>query len=89
MRKFVTPETVITRSEFFDLPDYSCSIPTGVVIGKRWRRRVHYQYTEENAHKVEWFLCEYIPDPRNSSYALVQISWPVDENHELIRGREL
>jgi hypothetical protein len=28
----------LTRAEFDELLAYDCSIPTGVVVGKRWRR---------------------------------------------------
>lgn len=30
----------IGKDYFRDLPEYSTSIPTGVVIGKRWKRRI-------------------------------------------------
>ena len=29
---------LMTRREFEDLPQYSCSLPTGQTIGKRWKR---------------------------------------------------
>lgn len=34
-------ETIqMPEKEFMALLEYSCSMPTGVVIGKRWRRNV-------------------------------------------------
>lgn len=40
----------LTQGEFDALPEYTCSNPTGTVIGKRWKR----------ATKDGWFLCEYV-----------------------------
>ena len=38
-----TPKGVmLTVREFEELNDYSCSLPTGTTVGKRWRRRVPY-----------------------------------------------
>lgn len=28
----------LTRAEFDALPEYSCSLPTGTTLGKRWRK---------------------------------------------------
>lgn len=35
---------ILTPSELDSLPDYSCSVPTGTTVGKRWRRRLRYQH---------------------------------------------
>jgi hypothetical protein len=32
---------LLTRAEFARLGEYSCSIPTGVTIGKRWKRNLN------------------------------------------------
>jgi len=47
----------LTQKEFDDLSDYSCSVPTGVVIGKRWKRRRDY-YDESKG----WYIGEYVQD---------------------------
>lgn len=40
----ITPKGVmLSIKEFKELPDYSCSIPTGTRIGKRWKRRTPYE----------------------------------------------
>lgn len=44
----------LTQKEFDDLLDYSCSLPTGVIVGKKWKRRVPYR-----GEPYEWFLGEY------------------------------
>lgn len=40
MSEILTDEefAVMTRETFQKLPEYSCSLPTGTAIGKRWRR---------------------------------------------------
>lgn len=50
---------VMTQAEFDALPSYSCSLPTGTIVGKRWRRGHPY------ANPTHWWLGEYIehPDP--------------------------
>lgn len=48
-------ETVIlTQEEFDNLPEYSCSYPTGTTIGKKWKARWPYSNVPE-----EWYLREY------------------------------
>ena len=45
---------VMTRITLKQLPDYSCSIPTGNYVGKRWRR----------AYQEGWLMGEMTnPDP--------------------------
>ncbi len=58
---------ILTRQEFDDLPEYSCSIPTGTTIGKRWKRGEPYVGV-----RTRWLMGEYAdhPDPR-----LVRIIW--------------
>lgn len=43
------PELELTRGEFDGLGEYSCSLPTGVRIGKRWKRNLN-AYVSEYAH---------------------------------------
>lgn len=86
-----TEETVISRKELFDLGEYSCSLPTGTTIGKRWRRDVHaYRrrpdgtYFPDEIH--EWKIGEYTEDP-DPAMVGIKWSWAVDENREPHRGR--
>jgi hypothetical protein len=50
----------LTERGLAALPDYSCSLPTGVTIGKVWKRRIDY-YDESKG----WYLGTYedINDP--------------------------
>jgi hypothetical protein len=56
----------LTLEEFKALPDYSCSVPTGVVVGKRWKR--HQPYVRRGACLADehncghWLLGEYVGD---------------------------
>ena len=34
----ILPALRLTRAEFDALPEYSCSLPTGTAVGKRWKR---------------------------------------------------
>ena len=48
------PDYVISREAFNALPDYSCTVPTGAAIGKRWRRGQPY------TNPTEWLMGEYV-----------------------------
>ena len=55
-------EEVITLEELSDLFEYSCSLPTGTTIGKRWRLATAWN---RRATETEWQIAEYVehPDP--------------------------
>lgn len=68
MKLLLDATTAIADQEAFSaLPDYSCSIPTGKTIGKRWKRR--RDYTDESKG---WLLGEYAEDPDPE---FVRIKW--------------
>ncbi len=54
------PLVTMTPEELKKLPEYSCSLPTGTTIGKRWRRRIPY-YTNQPLQC--WLVAEYVPHP--------------------------
>lgn len=60
-------EVIIPQAELRSLPEYSCTLPTGTTIGKRWRRRTPYR-----SDSYDWMIGEYtdIGDPDN-----VGVSW--------------
>lgn len=81
--------TVLTRDELFELPEYSCSLPTGTIIGKRWRRDVHaYREPPVPAEQHEWQIGEYVEHPDPELVGIVW-TWAVDEDHEPHRGTKL
>ena len=65
---------VMTRAEFDALPTYSCTLPTGTTIGKKWKRDVNEprRFHGDFAVKEEWWTGEYIPDPEPG---MVGIKW--------------
>lgn len=51
----VDNDTALMSQDVFDrLPEYSCSVPTGTRVGKRWKRREPHH---GEPHK--WFMGEY------------------------------
>ncbi len=55
------PVVELTLAEFQDLGEYSCTFPTGVRIGKRWKRNENFQ--NPHNHAKAWLLGEYVPSP--------------------------
>jgi hypothetical protein len=56
------PITEVTIPEFRDLLEYSSSLPTGTVEGKKWKRDLNtFNALTPLAAKV-WVLCEYYLD---------------------------
>ncbi len=48
----------LTLEQFDELLDYSCSIPTGQTIGKRWKR--HEPYVHDPKVKTVWYMGQYV-----------------------------
>jgi len=46
----------ITQKELDDLGEYSCSLPTGTIIGKRWKCKKDYNDVSKG-----WLIAEYVP----------------------------
>ena len=67
-----SPSVRLTRREFDKLPEYSCSIPTGTTIGKRWKRSDTFTLGRPRDRELVWHMGEYIdhPDPE-----LIGIRW--------------
>lgn len=60
-----TEETVLlSEADFKDLREYSCSLPTGTTVGKRWKRNEN-AYGPTRGPEPDWWLGEYTehPDP--------------------------
>lgn len=68
MKMLLDATTAVVDAEAFAaLYDYSCSVPTGTTIGKRWKRRRDY-YDETKG----WVLGEYAAHPNPD---VVRIVW--------------
>lgn len=58
------PVIRLTQSQLDGLPEYSCSIPTGTTIGKRWKRDVNAYPRGYGPHPPPyWIVCEYAEHP--------------------------
>lgn len=75
----------LTKKEFDNLPEYSCSIPTGTTIGKQWKKNCNFQrplrekrfflfWKKKIPHEFDWYRATYEekdpPDPK-----MVNIRW--------------
>ena len=90
------PVEVISRKDLETLLEYSCSLPTGTTIGKRWRRDTHFNTPRKPDQTIEpeWQIGEYyeLPpgqdkDARGNDLVGIHWYWAVDENHEVHRGK--
>lgn len=61
----------MSTAEFERLPEYSCTIPTGVTIGKRWRRREPYMLDAPVIGR--WYLCEYVETKDKNLAGIVKV----------------
>lgn len=61
--RFFRDRVVMDERAFYELSDYSCSMPSGVYDGKMWRRcqGAHTSLPKEQWH---WFLCWFGPSDR-------------------------
>lgn len=66
------PILKLTRREFEELRDYSATMPTGVIIGKRWKRLdgCFDQRFLRAGGKPRWVVGEYVTtdDPKMAGY---------------------
>lgn len=75
------PELVISLDELRDLPEYSCTIPTGATPGKRWRRATPYTSKEPY-----WLIGEYV-DIGSPDEIGIRWYWAVNAPGCVHRGR--
>ncbi len=52
---------VMTKADFDALREYSCTLPTGTYIGKRWKRALFKD--KYGSEVVGWMMGEYAPNP--------------------------
>lgn len=53
----VERDVFLTKKQFDELDEYSCSIPTGTTIGKRWKRSNSYS---DPKGELKWWMGEYV-----------------------------
>lgn len=68
----ITDDThaMMSQADFDALPEYSCSNPSGVFFGKRWKRGEPYRLP-----RTAWYMGEYIPaaDPKLAGIRFLRI----------------
>lgn len=78
-------EVELTQGELDGLSEYSCSEPTGVVMGKRWKKNVHAYNPAARGLPPAWLMGEYsqgsAPDKYRTQYRRVQVV----ESHKRVR----
>lgn len=57
MARFAFGWVHLTRAEFDALPNYSCSMPTDIAIGKAWKRAK--KYNEQTDDPNDWLVWRY------------------------------
>ena len=78
MRK-KTEEEFIERKDLKKLLEYSCSLPTGTTVGKRWRRDVNFNRPHNGLtwREPEWIIGEYY-DIGSEKTIGIRWSWALD-----------
>lgn len=80
MEEAKAPTLKISQRDFDDLLEYSCSLPTGTTIGKRWKRNQSAYVTPRKVlfglitrrPKANWFIGEYVESKQGG---MVDINW--------------
>jgi len=65
-------EIRITESELAKLPEYSCSVPTGTTIGKRWKYDHNAYNPRKTSEEPEWYIREYVEHPTDPSLVRIK-----------------
>lgn len=66
-------EIKLTQVELDKLPEYSCSLPTGTTVGKRWKRNANAYGGGPPEDPPYWWIGEYTEHPTDDT--LVNITW--------------
>ncbi len=64
---------VLTAAELKDLPEFSCSLPTGTTEGRRWKRNEAAYGRSPGGSPPEWWVGEY----GAAADGVVPITWHI------------
>lgn len=73
---------------FKDIPNYSGTTPTGVYVGKTWRRHDGVYDHRMNAPKPQWLLCWYDEHPSGDLDVCTIIYRPIKLTDALIEAQQ-
>lgn len=62
----------MSRKAFDSLGEYSCSQPTGVFVGKVWKRDLFFG----TGHEPFWVICEYVAHPTKPDMCRTDVRLP-------------
>lgn len=79
------PELIISRADLAALGEYSCSLPTGTTIGKRWRRNLNAFRPDRAGVPAEWTVGEFV-DIGDKENVGIKWYWPVEVPGKPHRG---
>lgn len=65
-------EIKLTQAELDKLSEYSCSLPTGTTIGKRWKKNTNAYRGLPEGTLPAWWIGEYVEDPDPE---MIGITW--------------
>lgn len=76
------PTLPIESQALRELPEYSCSIPTGVTAGKRWKRDSMWHAKRRlGPGEPMWVVCEFYEIPGRDDYMGIRYFRPVPPTH--------
>lgn len=82
-------EVELTQKELDELSEYSCSEPTGIVYGKRWKKNVHAYNPAARGREPAWLMGEYSagtdPTKYRTQYRTQYRRVQVVESHRRVR----
>lgn len=78
----------MTMDEFLSLRNYSCSVPTEVVPGKRWRRARLYS-DQDKSDPGKWIIQEYVACEDDPNMVTIKNTAPriLTDTETMIRDR--
>lgn len=62
----------LTPAEVRALPEYSCTLPTGTTVGKKWKRHEPYRrHCQDDPGCGHWFLGEYVDIGKSDEVGII------------------
>jgi hypothetical protein len=62
---------IVDQEEFDNMLEYSCTLPTGTIVGKRWKRREPYHTRPIPQAPNDWYMGEYVDIGKDDKVGIV------------------
>jgi hypothetical protein len=83
----------LSLAELSQLPEYSCTLPTGTILGKRWRRNVTPGHNGSASREVDpdatWIVGEYVESTERGYVAIKWYRVAIKPERTFLAGDEL